>query len=56
MGNLKIGSIVSIIDEADTMKNKMGSVVFYDEINNKILVRFGGEKQWYYRRDQLKEY
>lgn len=56
MGNLKIGSMVSIIDQKDGMKNQIGAVVYYDQKRDKILVRFGGQQQMYYTLDQLKEY
>ena len=56
MGNLKIGSMVTIEDETDAMKNQIGAVVYYDKKRDKILVRFGGQQQLYYTLDQLKEY
>lgn len=56
MGNLKIGSVVQIVDQADAMKNQVGSVVYFDKEREKILVRFGGVQQLYYELDQLKEY
>ena len=56
MGNLKIGSMVKIIDQEDGMKDQIGAVVCFDEKREKILVRFGGVQQLYYALDQLKEY
>jgi len=56
MGNLKIGTMVTIVDEKDAMKNQIGAVVYYDQKRDKLLVRFGGTQQMYYTLDQLKEY
>lgn len=56
MGNLKIGTMVTVIDEKDAMTQQIGVVVFYDKKRNKILVRFGGTQQLYYDVTQLKEY
>ncbi len=56
LGNLKIGSMVTIVDEKDAMKNQIGAVVYYDEKRDKILVRFGGQQQLYYTLNQLEEY
>lgn len=56
MGNLQIGSMVTIEDETDAMKNQIGTVVYYDKKRDKILVRFSGQQQLYYTLDQLKEY
>ncbi|KRK91812.1 hypothetical protein [Companilactobacillus futsaii] len=56
MGNLKIGSMVTVVDQKDAMKDQIGSVVYFDEKRAKILVRFGGQQQMYYSIDQLQEY
>ena len=56
MGQLKIGSMVKIVDQKDAMKDQIGAVVYFDEKREKILVRFGGVQQLYYALDQLKEY
>ena len=56
MGNLKIGSMVKIVDQKDAMKDQVGAVVYFDKKREKILVRFGGAQQLYYALDQLKEY
>lgn len=56
MGDLKIGTMVKIIDEKDGMCNQLGAVVFYDQKRDKILVRFGGTQQLYYTLDQLQKY
>jgi len=56
MGNLKIGTMVTVVDEADVMKKQIGVVVYFDKKRDKILVRFGGQQQLYYALDQLKEY
>ncbi|WP_162894194.1 hypothetical protein [Companilactobacillus musae] len=56
MGNLKIGSIVSVIDQKDAMHQQIGAVVYYDKKREKILVRFGGVQQLYYDLNQLQEY
>lgn len=56
MGNLKIGSVVQIVDQEDAMNDQIGSVVYFDKEREKILVRFGGVQQLYYELDQLKEY
>ena len=56
MGTLKIGSMVTIVDQKDAMKNQIGAVVYFDESRQKILVRFGGVQQMYYDLKQLQEY
>ena len=56
MGDLNIGSVVTVVDENDAMKKQVGVVVFYDKNRNKILVRFGGTQQLYYTLEQLQEY
>ncbi|WP_338214399.1 hypothetical protein [Companilactobacillus muriivasis] len=56
MGNLKIGTMVTVVDEADVMKKQIGVVVYFDKKRDKILVRFGGQQQLYYALNQLKEY
>lgn len=56
MGNLKIGTMVTVVDEADVMKKQIGVVVYFDKKRDKILVRFGGQQRLYYALDQLKEY
>jgi len=56
MGNLEIGSVVTIIDEKDAMKKQIGVVVYFDQERTKILVRFGGTQQLYYDLNQLEEY
>lgn len=56
MGNLKIGTTVTIIDEKDAMKRQIGTIVYFDKKRSKILVRFGGQQQMYYSIDQLQEY
>jgi len=56
MGDLTIGTMVTIVDEKDAMKDQIGAVVYYDKKRHKILVRFGGQQQMYYDQDQLKEY
>ena len=56
MGDLKIGSMVTIVDQNDAMRDQIGAVVYYDQKRSKILVRFGGQQQLYYTLDQLKKY
>ncbi|CAJ1175391.1 hypothetical protein [Companilactobacillus nantensis] len=56
MDNLKIGTMVTVIDQTDAMKNQFGVVVYHDKKREKVLVRFGGQQQLYYTVDQLKEY
>ena len=56
MGDLKIGTMVKIIDQKDGMHDQIGAVVFYDQKNEKLLVRFGGTQQLYYTVDQLQQY
>ncbi|WP_166667212.1 hypothetical protein [Companilactobacillus nuruki] len=56
MGNLKIGTTVTISDESDAFKNQIGTVVYFDKKRDKILVRFGGTQQLYYDLEQLKQY
>jgi len=56
MGDLSIGTMVSIIDDHDGMYGQIGAVVFFDQKRNKILVRLGGVQQLYYSLEQLKEY
>ncbi|MFC6176186.1 hypothetical protein ACFQAV_05010 [Companilactobacillus huachuanensis] len=54
--NFKIGMMVTVIDEADAMKNQIGVVVYFDKKRDRILIRFGGQQQLYYAPNQLKEY
>lgn len=56
MGDLKIGTMVTVSDEEDAMHKQIGAVVYYDKKREKILVRFGGVEQLYYTLNQLEEY
>lgn len=56
MGNLKVGSMVTVVDKKDAMNDQIGAVVYFDEKRAKILVRFGGQEQMYYSINQLQEY